>query len=95
MSILKTLFQSEDPTPQSEQDAQEIKAFDAANAAIDRAIAERQAGEDAERHAADTSAERRVNEPNRRIGGPDTRPAGSPDRRTTPQPNFGRRRTSE
>ncbi len=60
MSILKTLFQSEDPTPQSELDAQET-AFDAANAAIDRAIAERQ--------AADTSAERRVNEPNRRNGG--------------------------
>ncbi len=87
MSILKSLFKSDDPAPQSELDAQEIKAFDAANAAIDRAIAERQ--------AAETAADRRTNDPNRRMGGPDSRPPGSPDRRTTPQPNFGRRRTSE
>ena len=87
MSILKTLFKSEDPAPQSELEAQETKAFDAANAAIDRAIAERQ--------AAEAALERRMNEPNRRNGGPDTRPPGSPDRRITPQPNFGRRRTPE
>ncbi len=87
MSILKSLFKSDDPTPQSELDAQDTMAFDAANAAIDRAIAELQ--------VAEAAAERRVNEPNRRNGGPDTRSPGSPDRRITPQPNFGRRRTSE
>lgn len=87
MSILKSLFKIDDPAPQSELDAQEIKAFDAANAAIDRAIAERQ--------AAETAAERRTNEPNRRIGGPDTRPPGSLDRRGSPQPRFGRRHTPE
>jgi hypothetical protein len=87
VSFLKSLFKSEDPTPQSEQDALEIKAFDAANAALDRAIAERQ--------AADADLERRMNEPDRRKGGPDKRPPGSPDRRTSPQPRFGRRLTPE
>jgi hypothetical protein len=87
VSILKTLFHSEDLTAQSELDAQQIKAFDAANAALDRAIAVRQ--------AAEAELERRVNEPNRRKGGPDTRPSGSSERRNTPQPSFGRRRTPE
>ncbi len=87
MSIIKTLFSSGGSTSKSEAELADTTAFDAANAAIDRAIAERQASE-----AAD---ERRYNEPNRRTGGPDTRPPGSPERRMSPQPNFGRRRTPE
>jgi hypothetical protein len=85
VSILKTLFSSNDVTPKSDTEVTDTKAFDAANAAIDRAIAERQASD----------AERRLNEPNRRNGLADTRPPGAPDRRSSSQPNFGRRRTPE
>ena len=86
MSILKTLFSTVEPAADAELALDEKSAFDAANAAIDRAIAERQASE-----AADE--ERRFNEPNRRKGGSDTRPPGSAERRGSPQPSFGRRRT--
>ena len=87
MSILKTLFSTTAPATSTEQVPEERSAFDAANAAIDRAVAERLASE-----AAD---ERRLNEPNRRKGGLDTRLPGSPDRRKTPQPSFGRRHVPE
>ncbi len=87
MSILKTLFSTGDPAISAKPVPEETSAFDAANAAIDKAIAERQSGE-----AAD---ERRLNDPNRRKAGADTRSPGSFDRRLNPQPSFGRRRTPE
>ena len=87
MNILKSLFSADEKAKPSELDEQEVKAFDAANAALDRAIAERQ--------AADADRERRMNEPDRRNGGPDKRLPGTPDRRNSPQPRFGRRLTPE
>lgn len=90
MSILKSLFSSETETSKTEPAAPVTTAFDAANAAIDRAIAERQATE-----ATEATSERRMNGPNRRKAGPDIRPPGSPELRLNPQQSFGRRRNPE
>lgn len=85
--FFKRLFDS--PAAQTETEAEDSisESFAAAIAAIDRAAREHQ-----------QQCERRLAQEDRRKGGPDTRPSGSPerrdglDRRVAPQAHgFGRR----
>lgn len=88
MKLFKRLFDTAEPPQFNAEDPEEMPAsFAAAIEAIDRAAREHQA--QGERHLVD-----------RRVGAPDTRPAGAPerrsgiDRRSGPAQSFGRRRAT-